>query len=561
MNTPNRISPNLFAALLKKHPPAKQESSNVVSLAPIIPEPIIPPQVAPATSGINYNSKQSEAISLITSGRDCVILGAAGTGKTTTQRGAMNALVQSGRAGILEPEDHKYLKRGTPGIVIIAFTRRAVNNIRRVVSSDMQHNCITHHKLLEYEPEYYDVYDEASGETKTTMRFSPTRHRFRPLPPSISTILIEESSMYSRDPMFKELMEACPHKPQVIFIGDIQQLPPVFGSAILGYKMLECPVVELTEVYRQALDSPIIRLAHRILSGKPLLANEFPLYEEPGKLHFHMWKKKISAFHACQKLGRDFFPSQYDAGLYNPDTDMILIPFNVGCGTDDLNKYIASHIARRKSRLVYEVIAGFNKAYFAVGDKVLYDKEDAEVLEIVPNESYVGKRPHPASLHLDYFGMIDDPSAEQSPEGESEEDTDRYLELLANADSEETSRQASHKITLSLRDSERVVTIYTVGDVSSLLLRYALTVHKSQGSEWRKVYCCFHNSHAPMMQRELLYTAVTRAREFLYFIGEPETLDKGIRSQKIRGNTLAEKAAFFQGKVDSQTNLSQSRSK
>ena len=63
------------------------------------------------------------------------------------------------------------------------------------------------------------------------------------------------------------LAAALPHDPQEIFIGDLRQLPPVFGPAILGFKMSLLPVIELTEVYRQALLSPIIRLAHVVVSG------------------------------------------------------------------------------------------------------------------------------------------------------------------------------------------------------------------------------------------------------------------------------------------------------
>ena len=75
-----------------------------------------------------------------------------------------------------------------------------------------------------------------------------------------------------------------PQSVQFIFLGDIQQLPPVFGSAILGYKMLSLPTIELTQVYRQALESPIIRLAHRILSGNPIPQSELESLNEKGKL-------------------------------------------------------------------------------------------------------------------------------------------------------------------------------------------------------------------------------------------------------------------------------------
>ena len=204
---------------------------------------------------ITLNSKQQEFVKTASSGKSCVLIGAAGTGKTTCQRAVTQSLIQSGIAGILEAEGHKHLFSGTPGIVICAYTRRAVANIRRNMPADLQNNCITIHKLLEYQPVYYEVTDESTGETKTTMKFEATRHAGNPLPSSIRVVIFEESSMIGTD-LHKEVINACPHPVQFIYLGDIQQLPPVFGPAILGFKLLELPVVELTEVYRQALESP-----------------------------------------------------------------------------------------------------------------------------------------------------------------------------------------------------------------------------------------------------------------------------------------------------------------
>jgi exodeoxyribonuclease V alpha subunit len=93
--------------------------------------------------------------------------------------------------------------------------------------------------------------------------------------------------------------------------------------------------------------------------------------------------------------------------------------------------------------------------------------------------------------------------------------------------------------------SEEEVSISTASEVNSLLLGYVLTVHKSQGSEWRKVFLILHQSHNIMLQRELLYTACTRPREELYIICEPNSFEKGILSQRIKGNTLAEKAEYL----------------
>ncbi len=492
---------------------------------------------------ITYNAKQEEFVRRVAAGESVVLIGAAGTGKTTATQGGMQGLIESGTIPILQGTQHKHLIDGTPGILIISYTRRAVNNIRKVQSEELKNNCITGHKLLEYAPVYYEVYDPETGTNKKTMSFEPQRHANNPLPDTIATIGVEEASMLSVDD-YNKITAALGHSVQWIFIGDINQLPPVFGPAILGFKMLELPVIELTEVYRQALESPIIRLAHRILSGKPIPVEEYASWHVPDQLTIHPWKKKLSPDTALLTLAA-FFTAAYDKKVYDPDTDSILIPYNKACGTIELNKHIANHIARKTGAITYEVMAGFNKHYFSVGDKVLYDKEDAEILEIEPNLSYSGGRVQRESAHLDYWGHNHKPDrGAGAPTSIS--DVDALLDQVAS--SEDRVTQGSHKLTVRLLDTGVSTTLSKAADINNLLHSYALTVHKAQGSEWRKVYLCLHQSHATMLQRELLYTAVTRAKEELYVICEPESFTKGIKSQKIKGDTLAEKAEFFKGK-------------
>jgi exodeoxyribonuclease V alpha subunit len=504
---------------------------------------------------ISYNERQLEFVQLAGAGESAVLIGAAGTGKTTCQQGVMGTLIRSGRAGLLQADGHKYLESNTPGIVIVSFTRRAVSNIRRAVSEDMKKNCLTIHALLEYEPVYYEEFDEISGDMKKTMRFEPTRTAMRPLPTSIRTCVIEEASMVSVE-LFRELQSALPSNCQFIFLGDIQQLPPVFGSAILGYKMLELPVVELTEVYRQALESPIIRLAHRILSGNPIPAVEYPEWKIPQQLTIHPWKKKLAADTALLTIAK-FLTTAEQTGHYNPDEDMILMPFNKSCGTIELNKHIAQHMARKRKSVVWEIVAGFNKLYLSVGDKVLYDKEDAVITGIESNPAYGGARPQPEGLWLDYWGYNSGDENGLQVEHAIEEETENadidFLlaqSVAAGGDGEDRVRQASHIVTIKILETDREIKVETAGDLNTLLLSFALTVHKSQGSEFRKVFLMLHQSHATMLSRELLYTAVTRAREELYIICEPESMSKGILSQRIKGNTLAEKAEWFKGKIE-----------
>ena len=568
-----KVKANADTASVTAMPELPVEPTKASILTDAIREVIAP--LLPEVTGmhgetITYNAKQQEFIGLGSTGKSCVLIGAAGTGKTTCSQGLMSSLLASTSIPVLQSDGHKHLRSGTPGIVICSYTRRAVNNIRKVQVEELKNNCVTVHKLLEYAPVYFEVEDPVTKEMRNTMRFEPSRNEANPLPTSIHTIVIEEASMLGgvpdyledRNELYNQLMAAIDHEVQFIFIGDIQQLPPVFGPAILGFKLLELPVIELTQVYRQALESPIIRLAHRILSGKPIPPEEYPDWNIPGKLTIRPWLKKLRPEHAMLTLGaykqdkvgnwvKGFFIKAIDAGLYNPEEDMILIPYNKAFGTIELNKCIANYLARTKRMVTHEIIAGFMKCYFSEGDRILYDREDAEIIEITPNLGYTGAKYQRASKHLDYWGHNPKAAEERKDSGysyaeEGGDDVDFLLEQVASSD--ERVNQASHKIVVRLLDSESEVTLSTAGEVNGLLHSYALTVHKAQGSEWRKVFLCFHQSHATMMQRELLYTAVTRAREELYIICEPETFTKGIISQRIKGDTLEEKAEFFKGK-------------
>lgn len=504
---------------------------------------------------INYNAAQVEFMELAGTGKSSILIGAAGTGKTTCMRGAISTLIHNNIAGVLISDGHKYLPSLTPGIVCVSFTRRAVANLRRAMPDDMKANCLTIHSLLEYEPVYYDIIDPETGKEARTMRFEPTRNIARPLPSTIKCVVIDESSMVSVE-LFNQLASSLPSTTQFIFLGDIQQLPPVFGAAILGYKMLELPTVELTEVYRQALESPIIRLAHRILSGKPIPLKEYVEWKIPNQLTIHPWKKKLAPDTACLTIAK-FLTVAIDNGAYNPEEDMVLIPFNKACGTIELNKHIAQHMARKRKAIVWEIVAGFNKHYLSSGDKVLYDKEDAVITDIKINLAYSGGRAQPESPTLDYWGYdegdidVEHKLSVENGSSTGDDDVDFLLAqsvALGGSDDSDRVRQASHTVTVKILETGRELKLDTAADINALLLSYALTVHKSQGSEFRKVFLTLHGSHNTMIQRELLYTAVTRAREELYIICEEDTFTKGILSQRIKGNTLAEKAEYFKGK-------------
>jgi hypothetical protein len=166
------------------------------------------------------------------------LIGAAGTGKTTTTKEVISQLVRLPHIQPI-PGTTQYLAKDSPGIVIVSFTNKAVNNIKKQLPESLQRHCMTIHKLLEYAP-VRDLDGRVLG-------FAPSFNQAAPLP-WISCIIWEESSMVGTD-LYGEVMDALPPgcSPQQIFLGDLNQLPPVFGYSILGFKLLELPVVELDE--------------------------------------------------------------------------------------------------------------------------------------------------------------------------------------------------------------------------------------------------------------------------------------------------------------------------
>jgi len=497
-----------------------------------------------------WNQRQSDAIALALTGKSFCLIGAAGTGKTTVTRHLISKLQQAGKVGPLT-SGTKMLQVGQPGIVVLSYTNRAVANIKKGLPDNIP--CMTIHKLLEFAPEFYEV-KGPEGEMIKTMRFEPHRNRFNPLPFSLKTIVIEESSMCSTE-LFSQLIDALPHEVQFIFLGDIQQLPPVYGKAILGFKLIELPTIELDEVYRQALESPILAFAWKILEGKPLSIAEIDKFTKEGKFKVRPWKKKLSADDALHVMTL-LLAQMIDAGPseYNPEEDMILIPFNKTFGTLEVNRFIANKLGKLRQAEVFEVIAGFQKHYFAVGDKVLVQKQEAIIEKISVNAQYVGRAPLAPSKNLNRWGFYELQSGQKKIEEStmSMEDVDLLL-AAASADSgeiDERKNQGSHILHCRFLESDEECEVQTTGEYQDCLFSYALTVHKAQGSEWKRVLLILHQSHATMINRELLYTAVTRAKESLYIICEPEHFQKGILRQRIKGNTLAEKAEFFKGKLE-----------
>ena len=547
------IKERLAAIAAKKHPPAQPSESPIPKVMIVS---MLPPKESSTLEiekeekkesfslSVEYDSDQLNAIELAKSGKSFVLIGAAGSGKTTVERGIMLALL----AQMKDTDTHDFRIQGTPqrvtapAIAISAPTRIASGNSRKAICKDPTlaercfYNVTTNHNLREYYPEFF--FD--AEKDKESMRFVPKRTRSNPL--TTKTIMFEEASMNDLL-IWGKIYDAMQAGTQCIFIGDINQLPPVFGPSILNYALVQLPIIELKTIYRQAGDSSILDNAHRILKGESVKTDvDFQVLEGKSDVQYGQRKQ-------CQVVMNQV-AVWLKQGKYDPEQDIFLTPFNVQpLGSIHVNSCLASLI--NPDADVWEVIAGVRKLYVAVGDKIMYNKQIGVIKEIAHNGFYSGSpKPKHHSKHLSRFGHY--LAGANSLEAQDEEDNglasfNINLEELDKEDVKELSRQASAVVTIVLTDTEEEIKLSKVGDLSesSFSLAYALTVHKSQGCEWRRVFLLLHKDHSLMAFRELLYTAVTRAREQVVIIGKMFMVDKAISNPRIKGNSVREKVEYF----------------
>jgi exodeoxyribonuclease V alpha subunit len=489
---------------------------------------------------ITLNKEQLLAKELAFAGKSFCLIGAAGTGKTTAQREIARSLLETKALSThtfrIQGETGQYWTG--PSIAFVAYTRIASGNLKRAIHKDpsleecLLHNVTTIHNLLEYYPQFY--WNEELQ--KESMRFIPKRDAGNPL--DITHLVIEEASMVDLD-LWSKLFAALRPKTQIIFIGDINQLPPVFGPSILNYALTQLPVVELTHVYRQKGDSTILENAHNILQGKPLReAQDFQIIRAGEKQH--------SQFKLSQMLGV-MFQKLLSSKEYLPEEDIILSPFNKqDLGTVVLNNRIAQFLGEQRGATVFEIIAGMRKLYLAEGDKILYNKQVGVITKITFNGDYKGKAPQPASKDLTRFGIYKSKETDEDEEFALEGYENLDLDKMIAGEKEDTVRQASHCVHILLETGVTEI-LQAVGDFgeATFSLGYALTVHKAQGCEWRKVFIVLHKDHSIMAFRELLYTAVTRSREHCVIFAKDFMIEKAIKTQRIKGDSLKEKIEMF----------------
>mgnify|MGYP001084097788 FL=1 len=317
----------------------------------------------------------------------------------------------------------------------------------------------TIHRLLE-------VDFTAKGELKFK------RNETNPLPADV--ILADEMSMVDALLMCS-LVRAIKPTSKFIMVGDSNQLPSVGAGNVLKDLIAShyIPSVELKEIFRQAAQSLIVTNAHRIVNG------EFPVLDDRQNDFFFMNKSLESDIAGLViQLAKQRLPDTY--GFSPIDDIQVLCPTKMGmAGTKELNKQLQSALnppSQNKAELkFFDVI-------FRTGDKVMQTKNDYDVLWTKNNEKGSG-------IFNGDIGII--------------RSVDRF----------------SQNVTI---DFEGRVAIYTSEMLRRLEHAYAITIHKSQGSEYDAVIIPITAFTHNLLYRNLLYTGVTRAKKMIIVIGTKE---------------------------------------
>lgn len=285
-------------------------------------------------------------------------------------------------------------------------------------------------------------------------------------------LVVDEASMV--DVMLMQaLMKAAPDKAAFLVVGDIDQLPSVGPGQVLADVISSgaVPVVRLKEVFRQAAQSRIITSAHRINEGSiPDLSPS----ETKSDFYFVQADDPETAVSRIIELVKTRIPRRF--GL-DPIRDIqVLCPMNRGgVGARSLNIELQATLNPAGERKVERF--GWT---FAPGDKVMQIENDYD------KEVYNGD-----------IGFIENVDLQAG-------------EIVASIDG-------------------RSVT-YGFGELDMLLPAYAATIHKSQGSEYPAVIIPIMTQHYAMLQRNLLYTGVTRGKQLIVLVGQKKAIAIAVRN-------------------------------
>ena len=324
---------------------------------------------------------------------------------------------------------------------------------------------------------------EATGyEAKTIHRlleFDPKTGGFKrgqEKPIDCDLLVVDEASMVDVL-LMQSLLKAVPDNGALLIVGDIDQLPSVGPGQVLAdiISSQVVPVVRLTEVFRQAAKSRIITTAHKINQG---VVPDLTKIDDTSDFYFIKADDPETAVGRIVELVKERIPKRF--GL-DPIRDIqVLCPMNRGgIGARSLNVSLQNVLNPASDRKVERF--GW---IFAPKDKVMQIENDYD------KEIYNGD-----------IGYIEDVNAEAA-------------ELIVNFDG-------------------RLV-VYGFGELDTLVPAYATTIHKSQGSEYPAVVIPVLMQHYMMLQRNLLYTGVTRGKKLVVFVGQKKAIALAVRNASSR---------------------------
>ena len=301
-------------------------------------------------------------------------------------------------------------------------------------------------------------------------------------------IIIDEVSMVDTI-LMHHLLNAIPFNATVIMVGDAHQLPPVGPGNILSDMITseKIPVFYLKTIFRQAAQSPIIVNAHHVRNGEfPHLNKMNEPFDSEAEFYFieqHTPENVVSSIvDLCSKKLPDMF------NLNPVDDIQVLTPMHKGvAGTINLNRQLQSALNKSPGTLTH----GNNR--FKIGDKVMHLKNNYQK-EVFNGDigTIISMDQADDLLCVDFYG--------------------RNVE-------------------------------YSLEEIDELALGYAISVHKSQGSEYPAVVLPLITQHYIMLQRNLLYTGITRAQKYVVLVGTRKALSIAVKNNKpqLRCSGLSER--------------------
>lgn len=357
-------------------------------------------------------------------------------------------------------------------ILLAAPTGRAAKRMTETTGMEAQ----TIHRLLEL---------NGNPEEGGSMRFE--RNELNPLEADV--IIIDEMSMVDIYLMYS-LLKAVTVGTRLILVGDVNQLPSVGPGKVLKdiISSEKFNVVRLSEIFRQAAESDIITNAHKINAGQRIRL------DNKSKDFFMLsMSSSIQIQRALVSLIAEKLPPYVDATKYDIQ---VLTPSRKGeLGVENLNKILQQYInppapGKREKQ--------WGEVVFRENDKVMQIKNDYQMeWKIVTKKGLTIKEG--SGVFNGDCGII------------------REINEFAG--------------TVTVEFDEGKVVEYTGATLEELELAYAITIHKSQGSEYPAVIIPLLNAPKPLLNRNLLYTAVTRARKCVTIVGSENSVNEMIQNE------------------------------